>query len=128
MGLRDRLRERVMPEGGITVDEALALLASGGVLVDVRSLEEYKAGHAPGSRLVDHKDLQHDAWFAVHAGDPLAEPDGTIVLVCDTGLRSGLLVEAVRGQGHRCEFIAGGLVAWKSSGNLLLPGPPRTRR
>ena len=128
MGLRDFLRDRAMPQGGISVDEALALLAKGSVLVDVRSLDEYKAGHAPGARLVEPADLREDAWLAVHGGDPLAEPDGTIVLICDTGLRSGHLVPVVREQGHQCEFIEGGLIAWKKSGNLLLPGPPRNRR
>lgn len=128
MGLRDYLRDKAMPQGGISVEDALGLLAAGGALVDVRTMGEYVAGHAPGSRPVDPRELRTDAWLAVHGGDPLAEPEGTIVLICDTGLRSGHLVKAVRDQGHRCEFIQGGLVAWKRSGNLLLPGPPRGRR
>lgn len=125
MGIRDFLASKVMPSGGISVDEALALLSKGGVLVDVRTMDEYVAGHAPGSKLVDPAALSEDAFSAVHAGNPLAEPDGTFVLICDSGLRSGHLVAAVRGQGHSCEFVSGGLRAWKAAGQFLLPGPPR---
>ncbi|MGJ6980612.1 rhodanese-like domain-containing protein [Aestuariimicrobium soli] len=125
MGFKDFLASKVMPSGGIGVDEALALLSKGGVLVDVRTLDEYVAGHAPGSKLVDPRELAADAFAAVHAGNPLAEPDGTFVLICDSGLRSGHLVPAVREQGHSCEFVAGGLRAWKTAGQFLLPGPPR---
>ncbi len=89
MGFRDYLSSKVMPSGGITVPEALHLLSSGGTLVDIRTRAEYEAGHAPGARLVDAKDLTRDAFGAVHGDNPLAEPDGVFVLICDTGLRSG---------------------------------------
>lgn len=125
MGFRDRLIGKLMPSGGISVDEALNLLAQGGVLCDVRSLAEYEAGHAPGSRLVDVHTLSQSVMDAVYAGDPFAEADKPIVLVCDTGLRSGHAVKMVSEQGFRGEFIAGGLRAWRDSGNILIPGPPR---
>ncbi|MDA8439258.1 MAG: rhodanese-like domain-containing protein [Propionibacterium sp.] len=126
MGFRDFLSSKVMPTGGITVSEALHLLASGGTLVDVRTRAEYEAGHAPGSRLVDARELGRDAFGAVHGDNPLAEPDGAFILICDTGLRSGLLVAAVREQGYRAEFVTGGLAAWRAEGQVLIPGPPRT--
>ncbi|HSN43900.1 MAG TPA: rhodanese-like domain-containing protein [Propionibacteriaceae bacterium] len=125
MSLRDRLINRLMPEGGIDVEAALGLLAAGGVLVDVRTRPEYEAGHAPGARLVDVKELGRDAMLAVHGGDPLAEPDGTFVLICDTGLRSGHAVAMVRGQGLKAEFVTGGVRAWASAGQPVIPGPPR---
>lgn len=125
MGFRDFMASRVMPKGGVSVDEALALLSKGGVLVDVRSLDEYVAGHAPGAKLVAPEALLDDAFVAVHAGNPLAEPDGTFVLICDSGLRSGHLVPRVRQQGYRAEFVEGGLRAWRQAGQFLLPGPPK---
>lgn len=128
MGLRDRLITRMTPEGGIPVDEALQLLSSGGVLCDVRSLAEYEAGHAPGARLVDVGELGRSVMDAVYGDDPFAEADKPIVLVCDTGLRSGHAVGLVREQGFRGEFIDGGLRAWREAGQVLIPGPPRTRR
>ena len=119
---------RSAPEGGIGVDEALTLLSKGGVLVDVRTLPEYEVGHAPGARLVDLEDVRRDAWFAIHGDDPLAEPDGTMVFICDTGYRSSRAVEAARAQGHRAEFITDGVRAWRQAGQFFLPGPPRDRR
>lgn len=128
MGLRDRLLNKMTPDGGISVEEALQLLASGGVLCDVRSQGEYEAGHAPGARLVDVKLLGADVMDAVYPGDPFAEPDKTIVLICDTGLRSGHAVKLVEQQGTAAEFVQGGLMAWRDAGQILIPGPPRNRR
>lgn len=128
MGLRDYLTSKVMPSGGIGVPEALHQLASGATLVDVRTRGEYEAGHAPGARLVDPRALVSDAFGAVHGDNPLAEPDGAFILICDTGLRSGHLVKAVREQGYRAEFITGGLAAWRAEGQVLIPGPPRPPR
>ena len=127
MGLRERLIGRMTPEGGISVDEALQLLATGGVLCDVRTMGEYEAGHAPGARPVDVKLLAEDVMDAVYPGDPFAEPDKTIVLICDTGLRSGHAVKLVREQGMKAEFVRGGVVAWRDAGQILIPGPPRKR-
>ncbi|MFC6358895.1 rhodanese-like domain-containing protein [Luteococcus peritonei] len=127
MGLRDRLMNKMTPEGGLSVDEALQLLAEGGVLCDVRTQGEYEAGHAPGARLVDVKLLGENVMDAVYPGDPFAEPDKTIVLICDTGLRSGHAVKLVREQGMKAEFVHGGLIAWRESGQILIPGPPRKR-
>lgn len=127
MGLRDFLGQRVGPRGGIDVATALRLLSKGGTLVDVRTQGEYEAGHAPGSRLVAPEDLLRDAFDAVHGDNPLAEPDATFVLVCDNGLRSGGLVDAVRKQGYKCEFIQGGLLQWRADGQVLIPGPERRR-
>lgn len=117
----------MQPSGGVDVATALGLLSSGGTLVDVRTRIEYEAGHAPGSVLADPKLLANDAFTAVHGDNPLAEPDGTFVLVCDNGLRSGGLVSAVREQGFKAEFIRGGLVQWKADGQVLIPGPPRRK-
>lgn len=128
MGLRDRLINKMTPEGGISVDEALALMAKGSVMCDVRGLGEYEAGHVPGSRLVDVKVLAENVMDAVYEGDPFAEPDKPILLICDTGLRSGHAVKLVEAQGMKAEFVHGGLIAWKEAGQFLLPGPPRTKR
>lgn len=127
MGLRDIIRGAVQPSGGLDVASALQALSKGGVLVDVRTPVEYEAGHAPGSVLVDARELARDAFTAVHGDNPLAEPDTTLVLVCDNGLRSAGLVQAVREQGIPCEFLQGGLVQWKADGQVLIPGPMRRR-
>ena len=116
------------PEGGIDVATALDLLAKGGVLVDVRTLREYTAGHVPGARLVDPKLLVTDPWAAVHGDDPLAEPDGVMVFICDTGLRSSLAAKLAKDKGCNAEFLDGGVRGWRDAGQYLIPGPPRERR
>lgn len=128
MGLRDRLINKMVPEGGLDVDETLQLLAKGGVLCDVRSLDEYTAGHAPGARLVDVKLLAQNVMDAVYEGDPFAETENPIVLICDTGLRSGHAVKLVEAQGFKAAFVQGGLLAWRDAGQVVIPGPPRRRR
>lgn len=127
MGLRNFLTNRGMASGGIDMAEVLKALSEGGVLVDVRTRREYEAGHAPGARLVDPKALVHDPFTAVYGDDPLAEPDPHFVLICDTGFRSGHLVAPVREKGYRCDFLTGGLLAWRDAGEILIPGPPRHR-
>lgn len=125
MGLRNFLTNRGMPTGGLELAEALNVLANGGILVDIRTPGEYEAGHAPGARLVESKDLVADPFTAVYGDDPLAEPDPHFVLVCDTGFRSGHLVGAVREKGYQADFLTGGLRAWREGGEILIPGPPR---
>lgn len=115
-------------EGGIEVPQVLELLSKGGVLVDVRTPREYEAGHAPGARLVDPREIASDPWTAVHGDDPLAEPDGAMVFICDTGLRSSLACKLAREKGYVAEFVAGGVLAWREAGQFLLPGPSRRRR
>lgn len=127
MGFRDFVIRHATPSGGIDVDAALQLVMKGGVWVDVRTPGEYEAGHIPGSRLVDPKQLATNAMDAVFADDPFVEPGTTLVLVCDTGLRSGHAVKSVRDQGLNAEFLTGGVGAWAASGQPLLPGPPRRR-
>ncbi|MDU5340684.1 MAG: rhodanese-like domain-containing protein, partial [Cutibacterium avidum] len=46
---------------------------------------------------------------------------------CDTGFRSGHLVDRVREKGYTCDFLASGLRAWRAGGEILIPGPPRGR-
>ena len=75
MGLRDLLMNHGMAEGGLELSDVLNILAKGGVLVDVRTPREYEAGHAPGSRLINPKELIADPFTAVYGDDPLAEPD-----------------------------------------------------
>ena len=49
MGLRNFLTNHGMPSDGIDVPTALTALSKGGVLVDVRTVGEFEAGHAPGA-------------------------------------------------------------------------------
>ena len=117
---------RKMP--GLSIDDALLALSRGAVLIDVRTQNEYEAGHAPGARPVDPKSLKDDPLNAIHGDDPLAEREGAIVVICDNGLRSSVAAQQLREQGLLAESVAGGMFAWVRSGNPSIPGPYRRRR
>ena len=79
-------RGRIMTDiAEIEVTAVPAVLAAGGVLLDVREPEEWEAGHAPGARHVPLGVLP----------DRMGELEraGPIVVVCRSGHRSGLATE-----------------------------------
>lgn len=125
MGLMDFLGKKLP---GLSVDDALLALSRGAVLIDVRTPNEYEAGHAPGARPVDPKLLQQDPITAIHGDDPLAEHDAAIVVICDNGLRSSIAATQLREQGYLAECVAGGMFSWVRAGNPAIPGPYRGRR
>ena len=61
------------------------------------------------------------------AGDPLAEVDSAVVVICDNGLRSSIAAAELREKGILAESVAGGLIAWGRDGNPIIPGPYRRR-
>lgn len=126
MGLLDFLGKG--SSEGLSVDETLMALSKGAVMIDVRTTVEYEAGHAPGARPVEIRDLLRDPVEAIHGDDPLAERDAAIVVICDNGLRSRLAAKQLREQGVLAESVAGGLRAWIREGNPSIPGPYRRRR
>ena len=98
-----------MPE--VTPEEAIALVADGTLLVDVREQEEWDAGHAPDARLVPLSQLQ----------ERVAElPEDTrFLVVCHSGMRSMRATAFLRGQGLDAVNVTGGMVAWAQSGGAL---------
>lgn len=126
MGLFDFLSKG--STSGLTVDETLVALSKGAVLIDIRTKNEYEAGHAPGARPVDPKALKENPIDAIHGDDPLAERDAAVVVMCDNGLRSSMIAAELRENGVLAESVAGGLIAWGRDGNPILPGPYRGRR
>jgi rhodanese-related sulfurtransferase len=97
----------VIPE--IDPKEAQTLLdSSGAVALDVRERWEWQDGH-----------IRH----ALHI--PLDEltarlhelpQDRTLVAVCRSGSRSGMVVEALRQRGYDIVNLAGGLLSWHAAG------------
>jgi len=80
--------------------------------IDVREPREFKKGRVPGSRLIPLHDLPVKM-------DQIPR-HRTIVSVCQTGQRSGLAVEILRGAGCDNAFsMDGGLLDWESHGYPL---------
>ena len=113
---------------GLTIDETLMALSKGAVLIDVRTQNEYEAGHAPGARPVDPKALHDDPVEAIHGDDLFADRDSAVIVICDNGLRSSIAAAGLREKGLLAESVSGGLRAWAKDGNPVLPGPYRGRR
>src|SRR5216683_184440 len=88
-------------------------------LIDVRTAEEYAAGHIPGFR-----------WFpggqAVQRSDDVAvAKNSQIVFACDGKARATLIASWYRQMGFREVFaVDGGTTAWVASGGSLERGLP----
>lgn len=98
-----------MPE--VTPEEAIALVADGTLLIDVREQEEWDAGHAPDARLVPLSQLQ----------ERVAElPEDTrFLVVCHSGMRSMRATAFLRAEGLDAVNVTGGMVAWAQAGGAL---------
>ncbi len=80
-------------------------------LVDVRTPEEYAAGHIDGARLIDY----YDTDFAAQ----IAKLDKTkpVAVYCAAGGRSGSAAEQLIKMGYKQVYdLAGGMRAWRSAG------------
>jgi len=77
----------------LTPDQARRLLEHGGLVVDVRSTQEYAAGHGPNSlNLPLHL-------LAVLAAERLPK-DRPLLVCCESGARSAMAVQYLQPQGY----------------------------
>jgi rhodanese-related sulfurtransferase len=85
------------------------IAANGVVLVDVRTAEEFAAGHIKGA-----VNMPLDSF------DPSAlpsQPGKDVVLYCRSGRRSGLAAERVAASGKPAPpQLEGGILAWETAG------------
>jgi len=98
----------------VTVDELESALQSGAPLVDVREVEEYQDGHVPGAVLVPLASVPY-------ALDRFASRQTTYV-ICRTGARSYRACEFLIDQGLDAVNVAGGTMAWITSGRDTVVG------
>ena len=78
------------------------------IILDVRTPEEYAAGHIPGAINIPYTHLPARASELANA----AEKD--IVLYCATGIRSELAAERIREHGYsRLLHLDGDMKAWQ---------------
>ncbi|MHC4548884.1 MAG: molybdopterin-synthase adenylyltransferase MoeB [Planctomycetota bacterium] len=103
-----RLRETV-PE--VSAAEAAALAAAGAILVDVREREENVAGSAQGAVSLPKGFLE------LEAEQRLPDKGKTVLVFCQTGLRSLFAAEALTRLGYAdVRNVAGGFRAWSEAG------------
>lgn len=98
-----------LPRADTTGAKAKELVAAGALLVDVRSPEEYAAGHIAGARNIPVGSLS--ARLA-----ELGPPEKTTVVVyCHSGGRSTQASRVLRDAGFRAVHNLGGMSAWPTT-------------
>jgi phage shock protein E len=100
----------VSPAGGkIGPEAAKSMLASdkGIVLLDVRTEEEFLAGHIANAIL-----LPYDEINAVSAAKAIPTKASKVIVYCRSGRRSAIAVEALKGLGYEKLWDLGGLESW----------------
>lgn len=81
------------------------------VLVDVRTPEEYEAGHLDGSMLVPLDTLERNA------ENVLTDKNKKLYVYCRTGRRSAEAVGILKNKGYTNVYdVSGGITAWQASG------------
>jgi rhodanese-related sulfurtransferase len=115
---------RVAAEDGVrmlTVAELQKVMARAGgetvYLVDVRTREEFTAGHIPGFWWMP------GGQAVQRADDTVAVRAGTVVFCCDGTVRASVTASWYRQMGFTEVFaVAGGTTAWTAAGLPLVPG------
>jgi rhodanese-related sulfurtransferase len=103
------------PVPEIDVDELARLQEQGAHVLDVRQPDEYEAGHVPGAQLIPLDQLSE------RVGEVPAE--GPLYVICRSGSRSAVAVQALTGAGYDATNVAGGTLAWVESGRPVVEGP-----
>ncbi|MEO7007279.1 MAG: rhodanese-like domain-containing protein [Terrimesophilobacter sp.] len=110
MGLLGKLFSK--PYQSLTVQGAQALLDDGAVLVDVRSNQEWNAGHAPAA--------QHLVLDTLNEHTSGLRHGTTIVTICRSGMRSASAARMLAAKGYSVANVKGGMFAWQRSGGRVV--------
>ena len=109
----------------VTPAEALARMAAGAVLVDIRpAAKQAREGWAPGALVVERNVLEWRFDPASDARLPQATGyDLDVVVLCSEGYTSSLAADALRTLGlRRASDVVGGFSAWAAAGLPVVPG------
>ncbi|MFJ9619320.1 rhodanese-like domain-containing protein [Streptomyces noursei] len=108
-----RALTRVDPE------QAAALQATGGLLVDIRYAElRERDGTIPGALIVERNELE---WrldpTGAHRAPEATHHDLPVVVICNEGYASSLAAVSLHALGlHRATDLIGGFQAWRAAG------------
>ena len=87
--------------GLVSAAEARKHLMTGALVVDVRTVEEFKAGHLAGAMNIPLGELQNTISHTV------ADKNQILLLHCLSGTRSGIARRMLRGLGYQNVFNLG---------------------
>jgi len=100
----------------IPVEQAAEKIAAGVQLLDVRTQDEWDAGHLKGAKLVP---LSMEG-FAEKAKAVL-DPKKPVVVYCHSGNRSAMAAKRLRDGGFTTVLdMAGGITAWEKEGKPVV--------
>ena len=90
-----------------------------GILLDVRTPAEFKAGHIPGAQLVPLPNLDPAAFLNAHG-----QTVKRIYVICQSGSRAREAIEAFARAGYSdCVLLSGGMEAWSRAELETVQGP-----
>jgi rhodanese-related sulfurtransferase len=92
----------------VSAAQALELMRSKAILLDVREDHEWAAGHAPEATHIPMSRISQ------HAQNLPA--DKTIICVCHVGARSAAVAAALNRAGWTAHNLSGGMEAWVAAG------------
>lgn len=95
----------------IEATEAIARVAAGAYLVDVREQDEWDRGHAPAAHLAPMSRLNELI-------DQLPA-DRELLVVCHAGSRSARVSSVLAEAGYHPVNVLGGMLAWADAGGPL---------
>ena len=108
----------------LSAEQVAAEIAGGDVLlVDLREPDERMgAGAIPGAVHAPRGMLEFYADPTSPYHRPEFDPDGRVILYCDSGSRSALAADTLRQLGYACvALLDGGFKAWKEPGQPVEP-------
>ena len=94
----------------ISIEEAKALMGEA-VFLDVRTKDEFRRGHIPGTEFLQRGLLE------VAVSRKIPDKEAHIVVYCGSGVRSGLATYTLKRMGYKnAENMRGGWSAWRRAG------------
>ncbi len=92
----------------ISVQEAKEMMDSGEaiIIVDVRTREEYEAGHIPGALLIPNETISDQQ------PELLPDQSATILVYCRSGNRSRQASQKLADMGYTAVYDFGGIIDW----------------
>jgi rhodanese-related sulfurtransferase len=104
-----------VPPGVVDGATARRLVEAGAVLLDVRTPQEFAAGHPSEARNIPHDQIRSRA-------AELGSPATPIVLYCQSGRRSGIAAGELRRLGYQKLWDLQRHDAWPAAGGPAAPG------
>ena len=88
----------------VSAEEGHQMMAAGAVLLDVREVDEWDAGHAPEAVWIPLGEIQ------TRVGE--IPRNTAVVAICRSGSRSRAVAEALLGAGYDVVNVGGGMREW----------------